>query len=218
MGAGLLDACTLDKRLTPAQFQDLMKEEDTLVLDTRDSAAYGGFHIPGSINIGFEKQLANWVGMVINPDTDLLLVVEDRDAYDRMLTELHRIGYDRVLGYLSGGINAWLMSGRAVDQLEQISPLQVQRLLGPGCPKILDVRTLAEWNTARIHQAKHFPLTDLLEGKRPDSQKDEEIILQCGSGYRSNIGAGILKAAGFTRVKSLAGGIFAWSNARLPLV
>ncbi len=217
-GAGLLDACTLDKRLTPAQFQDLMKDEDTVVLDTRDSAAYGGFHIPGSINIGFEKQLANWVGMVIDPDTDLLLVVEDRDAYDRMLTELHRIGYDRVLGYLSGGINAWLMSGRAVDQLEQISPLQVQKLLGPGCPAIFDVRTPAEWDAARIHQAKHFPLTDLLDGRFPDADKDQEIILQCGSGYRSNIGAGILKTAGFTRVKSLAGGIFAWSNANLPLV
>jgi len=217
-GAGLLDACTLDKRLTPAQFQNLMKEEDTVVLDTRDSAAYGGFHIPGSINIGFEKQLANWVGMVIDPDTDLLLVVEDREAYDRMLLELHRIGYDRVLGYLSGGINAWLMSGRAVDQLEQISPLQVQKLLGPGCPRIIDVRTTAEWNTARIHQAEHFPLTDLLDGKCPDIDKEQEIILQCGSGYRSNIGAGILKTAGFARVKSLAGGVFAWSNANLPLV
>ena len=133
-GADLLDACTLDKRLTPAQFQELMKDENTLVMDTRGSAAYGGFHIPGSVNIGFEKQLANWVGMVIDPMAELLLVVDDRDAYDRMVTELHRIGYDIILGYLSGGINAWLMSGRPVEQLEQISPHQLQRLLGPGVP------------------------------------------------------------------------------------
>jgi rhodanese-related sulfurtransferase len=217
-GADLLDACTLDKRLTPGQFQELMEDNNTLILDTRGSAAYGGFHIPGSINIGFEKQLANWVGMVIDPTSELLLVVDDREAYDRMTTELHRIGYDAILGYLSGGINAWLMSGRPVEQLGQISPLQLQRLLGPNCPTILDVRTLAEWNTAHIHQAKHLPLTDILEGNIPDMDKNQEIILQCGSGYRSNIAASFFKEAGFTNLKSLAGGIFAWSNANLPLV
>jgi glyoxylase-like metal-dependent hydrolase (beta-lactamase superfamily II)/rhodanese-related sulfurtransferase len=217
-GADLLDACTMDKRLTPGQFQKLMEDKNTLILDTRGSAAYGGFHIPGSINIGFEKQLANWVGMVIDPKSELLLVVDGRDAYDRMTTELHRIGYDAIIGYLSGGINAWLMSGRPVEQLSQISPLQLQRLLGPNCPTILDVRTPAEWNSAHIHQARHLPLTDILEGKIPDMDKDQEIILQCGSGYRSNIAASFFKGAGFTNLKSLAGGIFAWSNANLPLV
>jgi rhodanese-related sulfurtransferase len=208
----------MDKRLTPGQFQELMEDNGTLILDTRGSAAYGGFHIPGSINIGFEKQLANWVGMVIDPKSELLLVVDDRDAYDRMTTELHRIGYDAILGYLSGGINAWLMSGRPVEQLSQISPLQLQRLIGPNCPIILDVRTPAEWNTAHIHQARHLPLTDILEGNIPKMDKNQEIILQCGSGYRSNIAASFFKEAGFTNLKSLAGGIFAWSNANLPLV
>ncbi|SDU56624.1 MBL fold metallo-hydrolase [Desulfobacula phenolica] len=217
-GADLLDACTMDKRLTPRHFQELMEDKGTLILDTRGSAAYGGFHIPGSINIGFEKQLANWVGMVIDPKSELLLVVDDREAYDRMTTELHRIGYDAIIGYLSGGINAWLMSGRPVEQLTQISPLQLQLLLGPDCPKILDVRTLAEWDSGHIHQARHLPLTDILEGNIPDMDKNQEIILQCGSGYRSNIAASFFKEAGFTNLKSLAGGIFAWSNANLPLV
>ncbi|WP_462269135.1 MBL fold metallo-hydrolase [Desulfobacter sp.] len=217
-GADLLDACTLDKRLTPDQFEKLMEEENTLVMDTRDSAAYGGFHIPGSINIGFEKQLANWVGMVIDPGTELLLVVENRDAYDRMLTELHRIGYDIVLGYLSGGINEWLMSGRPVDQLTQISPLQLHKKKGPDGPLILDVRTMAEWHSGHIEHAVHFPLTDILDHKMPKADKDQEIILQCGSGYRSNIAAGFLKDQGFTNIKSQAGGVFAWHNANLPLV
>lgn len=195
-----------------------MEEETTLVMDTRDSAAYGGFHIPGSINIGFEKQLANWVGMVIDPGTELLLVVENRDAYDRMLTELHRIGYDAVLGYLSGGINEWLMSGRPVDQLAQISPLQLHKKNGSDGPLILDVRTMAEWNNGHIENAVHFPLTDILDHKTPKADKDQEIIIQCGSGYRSNIAAGFLKDQGFTNIKSQAGGVFAWHNANLPLV
>lgn len=216
-GAMLLDACPTEKRLTPNQFEEMMND-GAVVIDTRDSAAYGGAHIPGSVNIGFEKQLANWVGMVVEPDSDILLVVDDQDAYDRMGTELHRIGYDRIFGYLAGGVQAWLMSGRPVDQLEQTSPQQLQRLLGPNAPLIVDVRTPDEWNSARIHQAVHMPLADILAGKIPEAGKDSDIVLQCGSGYRSNIAGSILKQKGFTQVKSLAGGIFAWSNANLPVV
>jgi rhodanese-related sulfurtransferase len=81
------------------------------------------------------------------------------------------------------------------------------------------VRTPAEWKDGHIRQAEHFPLTEIMEGRFPEAGKDdEEIVLQCGSGYRSNIAASILRRAGFNKIKSLAGGAFAWSNAGLPLV
>jgi rhodanese-related sulfurtransferase len=207
----------MDKSLTPKQFEEMVAD-GALIIDARDSAAFGGFHIPGSINIGFEKQLANWVGMVVDPTAELLLVVDDREDYDRMVTELHRIGYDLIFGYLSGGIMAWLMSGRAVDQLEQISSQQLAARLEESHVRILDVRTPAEWSASRINWAEHLPLSDILDGQLPDAKKDEEMVLQCGSGYRSNIAASILRQAGYTHVKSLAGGVFAWSNAGLPLV
>ena len=38
-------------------------------MSASDTAAFGGVHIPGSINIGLAKQTANWIGMVIDPDT-----------------------------------------------------------------------------------------------------------------------------------------------------
>ena len=216
-GAATLDACPIDKSLTPKQFEEMMND-GAIVIDARDSAAFGGFHIPGSINIGFEKQLANWVGMVVEPNSEILLVVDDREDYDRMVTELHRIGYDLIFGYLSGGIMAWLMSGRPVEQLEQISPQQLSERLESSNIRVIDVRTPAEWNDSRIKWAEHLPLSDILAGKLPEADKDEEMVLQCGSGYRSNIGASILRQAGFSKAKSLAGGIFAWSNAGYQLV
>jgi rhodanese-related sulfurtransferase len=216
-GATTLDACIMDKSLTPRQFEEMMADGATII-DTRDSAAFGGFHIPGSINIGFEKQLANWVGMVVDPKAEILLVVKDREDYDRMVTELHRIGYDLIFGYLSGGIMAWLMSGRDVDQLEQNSPRQLRKRLEGNNLRLIDVRTPAEWENGRIEQAIHFPLSEILENRFPEVDKEEEIVLMCGSGYRSNIGASIARKAGFEKVRSLAGGIFAWSNAGFPLV
>ena len=134
------------------------------------------------------------------------------------MTELHRIGYDLIFGYLSGGIMAWLMSGRAVVQLEQTSPHQLAARLENGGVRIIDVRTPAEWNNGRIEQAEHLPLSDILEDRFPKAEKNEELVLQCGSGYRSNIAASILRQAGYAQVKSLAGGVFAWSNAGSPLI
>lgn len=112
----------------------------------------------------------------------------------------------------------WLMSGRAVEQLEQTAPQQLKAQLEKSNLRIIDVRTPDEWQGGRINWAEHFPLSDILDEKFPKARKDEELVLQCGSGYRSNIAASIMKQAGYTNVKSLAGGIFAWSNAGFPVV
>jgi glyoxylase-like metal-dependent hydrolase (beta-lactamase superfamily II)/rhodanese-related sulfurtransferase len=216
-GADTLDACPMDKRLGPKQFEEMVADGATII-DARDAAAFGGFHIPGSISIGFEKQLANWVGMVVDPTAEIVLVVESREDYDRMVTELHRIGYDLIFGYLSGGIMAWLMSGRPIDQLAQISPRQLAERRENGGIRVIDVRTLAEWNVGRIQGAEHLPLSDILENRLPKADKTEPLTLQCGSGYRSNIAASILRRKGYANVMSLAGGVFAWSNAGYPLV
>jgi rhodanese-related sulfurtransferase len=109
------------------------------------------------------------------------------------------------------------MSGRAIEQLEQISPQQLAARLKKDGIRIIDVRTPAEWNNGRIPQAEHFPLSDILADRFPKAEKNEELVLQCGSGYRSNIAASLLHQAGFSRVKSLAGGAFAWSNAGFAL-
>ncbi len=215
-GAPTLDACPMDKRLDPQQFEEMM-DHGAKIIDVRNSAAFGGFHIPGSINIGFEKQLANWVGMVVDPHSEIILVVDEPGDYDRMVTELHRIGYDLIFGYLSGGIMAWLMSGRPVDQLEQTSPQQLAERLKKGGIRIIDVRMPSEWESGHIEQAEHFPLSEILENRLPAAKRDEELVVQCRSGYRANIAASILRKAGFSKVKSLAGGTFAWSNAGFPL-
>ena len=46
----------MDKSLTPQQFEATVADGATII-DARDSAAFGGFHIPGSINIEFKKQM-----------------------------------------------------------------------------------------------------------------------------------------------------------------
>ncbi len=215
-GANLLGACSVDAPLTPDQFAE-ERERGAIVIDVRDSAGFGGSHIPGSLNIGFEKQLANWVGMVVEPQKDILLVVANKSEYDRMLTELHRIGYDNVLGYLNGGIMAWLLSGRPLAQLPQLSPLQFWEQKNKKPMQLVDVRTPAEWETGKLEGALHLPLAEVMAGKTPE-QKAEPVLVYCGTGYRSNIAASYLQQHFPNRVCALAGGLAAWEAAGLPLV
>ena len=215
-GALLLDRCPLDRALAPDRFEEIINQ-GAVVLDTRNMAAFGGFHIPNSINIGFEKQLANWVGMVVDPKAELLLVTDDREDYEAMRLELHRIGYDNILGYLSGGIDAWMFAGKPLDKLAQVSVHELKNRLGnPPDFILLDVRTDGEWKTGHIEGARHIQLSDLLD-RAHDLPVDREIIVSCGSGYRSNIVASYLQQHGYDQVYSLAGGAYAWHGAGYPL-
>ncbi|MEA1967132.1 MAG: rhodanese-like domain-containing protein [Thermodesulfobacteriota bacterium] len=210
-GAPLLDRCPIALDMSPAQVKAQM-DRGALVLDTRDTAAFGGVHIHNSINIGFENQTANWIGMVIEPTVQLILIVSDEKAYEAMNIHLHRIGYDNIIGYLYGGIAAWQEAGLPIGQLWQISAENLHRKIESNrCEYLLDVRTLAEWATGHIDQATHMPLPALLN-QVPDIPKDKEVIVTCGMGYRGNIAASFLQSQGFEHVNSLAGGMNAWIN------
>ena len=210
-GAPLLENCRAAGDLMPFDVRKLL-DKGAVLLDTRDTASFGGVHIPGSINIGFANQTANSIGMVINPEVDLILLVTDEAAYNEMLIQLHRIGYDKVLGYLYGGITYWQEAGYPVEQLCQISAAQLKsRLDSKSFDHFFDVRTETEKETGYIKGSEHLPITKLL-GQPLDIPKDKEIAITCGMGYRGNIAASLLQSQGFQHVYNLAGGMKAWVN------
>ncbi len=215
-GPPLLERCPVARDLTPRQVKMEM-ERGAVVLDARDSAAFGGVHIPGSINIGLANQTANWVGMVIDPQAEIILVVYDEKDYEAMCAQLHRIGYDNVIGYLAGGIASWQEMGFPLGRLRQLSVEELREgLERGGYDYIFDVRTSAEYSVGHIKGIEHLPLTRLLE-EPPKIPKGKEVIVICGSGYRGNIAASFLQGIGLHRVYSLAGGMKAWVAAGYPV-
>lgn len=81
----------------------------------------------------------------------------------------------------------------------------------------VDVREDDEWRAGyakgAIHIGKGVIERDI-ETKLPN--KDEEIILYCGGGFRSAIAADALQQMGYTNVASMDGGMRAWREAGLP--
>ncbi len=71
---------------------------------------------------------------------------------------------------------------------------------------IIDVRSETEFKEGHIEGAINIPL-DILENI--DMPKDEEIIVYCHSGRRSNLAANTLKKLGYENVFDM-GGITDW--------
>jgi len=82
---------------------------------------------------------------------------------------------------------------------------------------ILDVREPDEWNAGHIPGATLIPLGELAS-RVNEVPKDQEVVVVCRSGNRSQQGRDILLSAGFTQVTSMAGGLNQWSAAGLETV
>jgi rhodanese-related sulfurtransferase len=94
----------------------------------------------------------------------------------------------------------------------------IDRLKTNPDAKLVDVREDNEWDTAHaagaIHLGKGIIERDI-EVTIPD--KEAEIILYCGGGYRSALAADVLQEMGYANVWSMAGGWKAWKEADAPI-
>ena len=88
-----------------------------------------------------------------------------------------------------------------------------ERLESAAPPRVLDVRTPGEFETAHISGAYNVPL-DLLREHRDEIIKhlDEDVVLVCRSGQRASQAEETLRHAGLTNVHILDGGIAAWES------
>lgn len=76
---------------------------------------------------------------------------------------------------------------------------------------VIDVREPHEWEIAHIEGAQLIPLGQLPE-RLGELDGHAEIVTHCHHGARSMKALQVLKGAGFSRVRSLAGGIDAWAD------
>ncbi len=82
---------------------------------------------------------------------------------------------------------------------------------------LIDVREESEFAAGHARGARHLGRGILerdIETVIPDKQAD--IVLYCGGGYRSALAAENLQKMGYTRVISMDGGYRAWHQAGYP--
>jgi len=93
-----------------------------------------------------------------------------------------------------------------------------RRLDAPKDFHLLDVREDHEWTEGHIPGAIHLSRGILerdIEVAIPD--REAEILLYCGGGYRSALAAENLQKMGYKRVLSVDGGWRGWVDAGFPV-
>ena len=93
-----------------------------------------------------------------------------------------------------------------------------QRMRENSEAKLIDVREDKEWDAAHAAGAMHLGKGIIerdIETTVPD--KNTELILYCGGGYRSALAADALQRMGYTNVFSMAGGWKAWRESGAPI-
>jgi rhodanese-related sulfurtransferase len=82
---------------------------------------------------------------------------------------------------------------------------------------LVDVREDSEWNAGHAAGAVHIG-KGVIERDIKDkiSDRNAEIILYCGGGFRSVLAADALQKMGYTNVASMAGGWREWKAAGAP--
>lgn len=93
-----------------------------------------------------------------------------------------------------------------------MSPGEVDEAIHEGKPMVvIDVREPGEFADGRIASAKNIPLRDV-QTRAAEIPKDQEVVLVCRSGNRSEIAWELLRKMGYTRVHNMEGGMKAWQG------
>lgn len=94
-----------------------------------------------------------------------------------------------------------------------------QQLASGDAPRVLDVRTPAEFETAHIPGAYNVPLDNLREHRAELRQHlDEHVVLVCRSGARAEQAEKALAEVGLPGLHVLDGGMVSWQSAGAPVV
>jgi len=212
-GAPALGEMKTLPKLSPASVA-AARDNGAIVLDTRDEDAFGAAHIPGAVNIGLDGQFASWAGTILGLQSDIIILADDEEKVNEARTRLARVGVERVIGSVEGGMQGWNAAKMPLESIPQLSPSEFAATIADGRVQVIDVRRDAEWDGGHIPGAMHVPLGKLLLSLET-IDRNRPLAVHCKSGYRSSIATSLLQRAGFTGLVNMRGGYDAWREAGL---
>lgn len=196
------------RALNSLDFKQLMDEdENIIVLDGRIADSFAEGHIPGAILIPFNEDFEQWLTTLIPAGRKILLVCDEQDAKS-MAEKLERSGRSVPLGWLEGGMDAWLANQMEfhlvirveADELAMDLPYD-ERLL------VVDVRTEAEFAEGHVRDAMNIPMRNLSDTMTLSLIEEEQHLYICGSSDdKSMIAASVLLHQGYTQLRTVDGG------------
>ena len=200
----------LEKAMLPLSINDFKEKlvDNIIILDTRHQDRFMQGFVPGAINIGLNGRFAEWAGSLL-PFTQPIVLVTEVGYEKESIIRLSRVGLDNVIGYLSGGFEAWQNAGETIDLIIDVEADELAMDL-PFDENlvIVDVRRETEYANEHVKEAINIPLDQLTDpGSMANLDDHHNIYIHCASGYRSVIAASMIKRQGIHNIRNVVGGI-----------
>ncbi len=200
------------KPLSATQAKRLLKEE-VIVVDTRESNAFGAGHVKGALNVALSSnQFSTRLGFIVPPQTKFIFVARNEAECLRAMVAASRVGLDGCVGFLTTAEAKKLPQAK----LAQWTPLRLNAALQQGAVTLLDVREKNEYASGHAPHAQLVPLAQL-PTQLTKLPKDKPIVVMCAGGTRSSSAASLLAHEGFKEVVNAASGFDEWARAGLPI-
>ncbi|NNE72888.1 MAG: MBL fold metallo-hydrolase [Acidimicrobiales bacterium] len=206
----LLDETSMPTALDLATFERLVAE-GAMIIDGRTPEDFAAGHLQGSINVGLEGRYAEFAGSVIPSDVDIVLVVHEGFELEGK-NRLARIGFDRVVGYLENPLGVMVANPEKVQRASRMTATEfMDRRSDIAGLQLVDIRNPGEIALGTIEDAQAIPVGQLPK-RLEELDPAAPTVVFCAGGYRSSVGASVLREAGFVDVSDIIGGYSAWSE------
>jgi hydroxyacylglutathione hydrolase len=210
-GPPLLGGFPEPARLDLAALREAL-EAGHMVVDIRSADDYAARHIPGTLNIPFERSFTTWAGWLVPYEAPFYLLGE-AGTVALAVRDLAMIGQDGVAGRFEPSVvDAWARDGGPSGTVARITPAELAERMKSDSAQVLDIRGAAEWEVGRIPGAPNIPLGYLAEqlDRVPSARP---LVVHCETSGRSPIAVSLLQKLGVGEVLELEGGYQAWREA-----
>ena len=213
----------LKKLFAPAEDPKTWVARGAKIIDVRSPGEFASGHAPGAVNIPLDQFATQVSKKFKDKHQEFVLCCASGNRSGMAQSMMKQKGFTHVLNggpwtRLRAGIVGLLVfasSGFLSAQNLEVASFERESKKGI----LVDIRTPGEVAEGMIAGAKHVDFYDAaFMTKMSALGKDKPIYLYCRSGGRSGQAIAKLKAAGFTKVYHLQGGILAWTAARKPIV
>lgn len=192
--------------MTPVEVQ-AARDAGAVVLDMRLPRVFSRAHVPGAINLQFNRaDLADRAEMVL-PREPHYIVHAEPEAVAKIAVDLLRDAGFTIAGMLEGGLAAWRTAGLPTDSIPVIGVEDLQSASGSLQP--VDARDPFEFKHGHVPGAVPLPWTEAWH--RVQEAPSGPLAVICGDEVRSSLVASMLRRKG-RDVRLVSGGMVDWNE------
>jgi hydroxyacylglutathione hydrolase len=197
-GPPLLRRLPRPRRLSVGELDGIARHGETVVVDARpDRESFMAAHLPGALYAPAGRTFSAAIGSLLVEETRPIVLLTDESGVERLVRDLVRMGYDRVVAYSDEPtLHRYLDGGGESAHIPAVDFADLQARIGSSPAVVVDVRDRFEYADGHIPGAVNAPYTRLpgyLDSRIPT---DCPLVVHCESGARSAIAAAWLAARG----------------------